>query len=203
MIRDSQLQKALEELQQGKFIIITDAQDRENEADLVFAAQFVSEEKIAFMLQHTSGIICVGMEEKRLQELGLGPMVEQNTSKHSTPFTIPVDAKLIQDGGVSAHDRTLTIKALVEGVATDLVRPGHVFPLQARKQGVLERAGHTEASVDICKIASLYPAGVLCELMNPDGTMMRGTQLLAFAKHFKIAIITIEQIRDYLTHEKH
>ncbi len=189
---------ALAALQRGHFIIITDACDRENEGDLVFAAQFVDEKKIAFMLEHTSGIICVAMEEERLSELSLGPMVEKNTSKHTTPFTVPVDATNIEDNGVSARDRALTIRTLLEGKASELVRPGHVFPLRAHPQGVLGRAGHTEASVDICKLAGLYPAGVLCELMNKDGTMMRGEELQQFHKHFKIPLITIDQIKDYL-----
>ncbi len=190
--------KAVEAVQKGDFIIITDATDRENEGDLVFAAQFVSDEKIAFMLEHTSGIICVGMEQKRLDDLGLTMMVAHNTSKHGTPFTLPVDAKNMFDNGVSARDRALTIRTLMEGGKSDLVIPGHVFPLRAHSKGVLERAGHTEASVDICRLAGVYPAGALCELMNKNGAMMRGRDLEEFAKRFKIPIVTIDEIEEYL-----
>ena len=192
------MQKAISFLQRGKFIIITDDKDRENEADLTLAAEFVTEENINFMINTCSGIICVPMTLDRASKLNLTPMVEHNTDKFHTPFLISVDSKDIQDGGVSARDRTLTIKKLVNGHEQDFGKPGHVFPLFAKKEGLLERQGHTEASVDLLKIANLKPTAVICELMNKDGTMMRGQELQDFSKNHDIPVVSVSEIKHFL-----
>lgn len=191
--------EALQAIREGRFAIVTDDADRENEADLVIAAAHVIPNRIAFMLQHTSGIICISLLPERLSQLNLPMMVEQNTAKHGTPFTISIDAAHGITTGVSAADRTATIRALIDQktAAADLARPGHVFPLCADPAGVLKRAGHTEAALDLARLAGLYPAGVLCELMNPDGTMMRGAALQEFAAQHTIPITSIAELISY------
>jgi 3,4-dihydroxy-2-butanone 4-phosphate synthase len=191
------IRKAVEDLKQGKFVIVTDKSTREDEADLILAAEYVTTEKIAFMINHCSGIICVPITKQKAEELLLPPMLPVNTSKFDTPFTIPVDAISIADGGVSAFDRTLTITTILNGRAEELNRPGHVYPLIAHKNGVLEREGHTEATMDILHFAELQPVGVLCELMNPDGTMMRSQRLLDFALDYEITIVSMQEVIDY------
>ncbi|MBS3116114.1 3,4-dihydroxy-2-butanone-4-phosphate synthase [Candidatus Woesearchaeota archaeon] len=188
---------AQESLRKGNFVIILDSPERENEADLMMAAEHVTPEKIAFMINHCSGVICVPMTKKRLQELGLPRMVEKNSDKFQTPFTISVDAKNIRDGGVSAFDRTATIKTLLCGKMNDLARPGHVFPLAAREKGLLERQGHTEGSIDLLNLSKLPPVAVICELMNKDGTMMRGKELKNFAEKQNILLISVQEIGEY------
>ncbi len=189
--------QAIKYLQEGKFIIVVDHPERENEADLIMAAEYITPQKVAFLINNCSGIICVPMTQKRLQELQLSLMVKQNSDKFQTPFTISVDAKHIKEGGVSAIDRSMTIKTLVNGKAYDLARPGHVFPLQAQENGLLERQGHTEASVDLLKMSRLNPVAVISELMNKDGTMMRNQELTNFSKEHNIPVVSIQDIIQY------
>jgi len=193
------VEEAIEEYRRGRFVIILDDEDRENEGDLTIPAQFVTPEHIAFMLRHTSGIICVPMTGERLDQLQIPMMVNHNTSRHGTAFTVSVDARYNITTGVSAHDRAQTVRVLIDPNTrpSDLVMPGHVYPLRAREGGVLVRAGHTEAVVDLCRLAGLYPAGVLCELMNRDGTMMRRPQIRRFARRYGIKVITINQLIRY------
>ena len=191
--------KAITALQQGLPVIVVDDESRENEGDIIYAAEFMTEEKIAFMLQHTSGIICVPCLPSKISSLNLPLMVKQNTSKHGCAFTVSIDAKTTSTG-VSAADRLATIKAIVNQNSTenDFIKPGHVFPLQAEEAGVLKRPGHTEAAIDLCRLASVQPIGVLAELMNPDGTMMRLPELTAFAQKHNLTIITIKEIIKHL-----
>jgi 3,4-dihydroxy 2-butanone 4-phosphate synthase/GTP cyclohydrolase II len=164
-------------------VIVTDDADRENEGDLVMAAEKITAEAVNFMATHGRGLICAPITEERADELGLQRMVTENRESHRTDFTVSVDAARGITTGISAHDRARTIQILVEAkaVAADLVQPGHVFPLRAKPGGVLRRAGHTEASVDLARLAGLRPAGVLCEILNADGTMARLPELLEFA----------------------
>ena len=170
----------LEDLKQGRLVIVVDDEDRENEGDLVLAAQFASPETINFMTRHGRGLICVPMEAERLQVLELKPMVVESQAPMGTAWMVSVDAARGVSTGISAHDRAATIRALIDPNSrpSDLVRPGHSFPLKARTGGVLMRAGHTEATVDLTRLAGLYPAGVICEIMNSDGTMARVPHLL-------------------------
>jgi len=193
------VEEAIEAYRQGRFVIILDDEDRENEGDLTLPAQFVTPEHIAFMLRHTSGIICVPMTGQRLDELQIPLMVSSNSSRYGTAFTVSVDARYNVSTGVSAQDRAQTIRVLVDPKTkpSDLVMPGHIYPLRARDGGVLVRAGHTEAVVDLCRLAGLYPAGVLCELMNRDGTMMRWPRIRQFARHHGIKVIAINQLIRY------
>jgi 3,4-dihydroxy 2-butanone 4-phosphate synthase/GTP cyclohydrolase II len=193
------VEEAIREYKEGRFVIILDDEERENEGDLTIPAQFVTPEHIAFMLQHTSGIICVSMTGERLDQLGIPMMVSNNTSRHGTAFTVSVDARYGITTGVSAHDRAETVRVLIDPKTRpdDLVMPGHVYPLRAREGGVLVRAGHTEAVVDLCRLAGLYPAGVLSELMNRDGTMMRWPRIARFARRHGIKVITINQLIRY------
>lgn len=194
------VEQAIADYKKGAFVIIVDDENRENEGDLTVAAQYATTEKIGFMLKYTSGIICVPMTGERLDQLHLPPMVHYNSSKHSTPFTVSVDAHI--NGvttGVSAEDRAMTIKALIDSQTTpeDLARPGHIFPLRAAPGGVLQRTGHTEATLDLTKLAGLYPAGVLCELINPDGSIARFDQLKKFSEKQGISMVKIEDIIKY------
>jgi 3,4-dihydroxy 2-butanone 4-phosphate synthase/GTP cyclohydrolase II len=193
------IEEAIEEYRQGRFVIILDDETRENEGDLTIPAEFVTPEHIAFMLRYTSGIICVPMTGERLDYLGIPMMTGHNTSRHGTAFTVSVDARYNTTTGVSAHDRAQTIRVLIDPATkpADLVMPGHVYPLRAREGGVLVRAGHTEAVVDLCRLAGLYPAGVLCELMNQDGTMMRWPKIRRFAQRHGIKVITVNQLIRY------
>ena len=186
----------LAELRAGRMVIIMDDEDRENEGDLIMAAEHATPEAVAFMIRHTSGIICVPMEEEQLLRLELPQMVPVNSESHRTAFTVSVDLRLGTTTGVSSGDRAATIRALAEGNSrpADFARPGHIFPLRARRGGVLVRAGHTEAAVDLCRLAGLKPAGVLCEVMNDDGTMARRPQLQEFARHHGLKIGTIADL---------
>jgi 3,4-dihydroxy 2-butanone 4-phosphate synthase/GTP cyclohydrolase II len=170
---------AVEEMQAGRFVIIVDDEGRENEGDLCIAAEKVTAEAINFMAKHGRGLICVAMTGERLDELHIPMMVYDNTAKFGSPFTVSVEAKHNVTTGISAHDRAVTVKTLIDPASGpgDLSRPGHMFPLRARAGGVLARAGHTEAMVDLVKIAGLYPAGVVCEVMSDDGAMARLPQL--------------------------
>src|SRR5579863_6496603 len=195
----------LAELRAGRMVIIMDDEDRENEGDLIMAAERTTSEAVAFMIRHTSGIICVPMEEEGLVRLELPQMVQANSESHRTAFTVSVDVKAGTTTGVSSADRAATIRALADDdtAGVDFARPGHIFPLRSRKGGVLVRAGHTEASVDLCRLAGMKPVGVLCEVMNDDGTMARRPQLEVFAKRHNLKIGTIaDLIRHRLRNER-
>ncbi len=196
------IEAAVTIFQTGKPLIVTDNENRENEADLIYVAETITEQDIAFMLQHTSGIICVPCEQNILSKLQIPLMVQNNTTRHGCAFTISIDAKETKTG-VCAKERAQTIQALCNPNTTpnDLTQPGHIFPLAA-KESILERQGHTEAAVELCKLAKKKHIAVLAELMNPDGTMMRGELLLQFAQKHKIPIISIEELVMYLK-EKH
>jgi 3,4-dihydroxy 2-butanone 4-phosphate synthase/GTP cyclohydrolase II len=191
--------EAVEYIRQGKMIIIVDDEDRENEGDLMIASEKVTPEAINFMALHARGLICVSLSQERSDQLQLPLMVRENTSHFETPFTVSVDARKNTTTGISAFDRAETVKCLIDPAARpeDLVKPGHIFPLRARNGGVLVRAGQTEASLDLSRIAGLSPSGVICEIMNEDGTMARMPQLKKFSEKFDIPIITIEEIIKY------
>lgn len=194
------IETAIEEIRSGKLVIVVDDEDRENEGDFVTAARNVTPDVINFMTKHGRGLICATLPEERCDELGLELMVNNNTALHETAFTVSVDL-LGQDctTGISAHDRAKTIKALINPATRpgDLGRPGHIFPLRAKKGGVLRRAGHTEAAVDLARLAGFEPGGVLVEIMNDDGTMARLPQLLEVAKKFDFKIISIKDLIEY------
>lgn len=199
------IEEAIEEIRQGRFLIVVDDKDRENEGDFVVAAELITDEKVNFMAMHGRGLICLAIPEKRCEELELEMMVGKNTSLHETNFTVSVD--LIGHGcttGISASDRAKTIRAIVDPVTKpeDLGRPGHIFPLKAKERGVLRRAGHTEAVVDLTSMAGLRHGGALVEIMNEDGSMARLPELLLIAEKFNIKIISIEDLIAYrLTQE--
>jgi 3,4-dihydroxy 2-butanone 4-phosphate synthase/GTP cyclohydrolase II len=201
----AKIQEAIADIKAGKFLIIVDDEDRENEGDLAIAAEKITAEGINFMARHARGLICLPIIGRRLDELGIPLMVDDNTSRFSTAFTVSVEAKHGVSTGISAADRAQTIKAMVDPATKpeDLVRPGHMFPLRARDGGVLVRAGHTEAVVDLARLAGLYPAGVICEVMNEDGSMARLTQLEAMAEKFGIKIVSVADLITYRRrHEK-
>jgi 3,4-dihydroxy 2-butanone 4-phosphate synthase/GTP cyclohydrolase II len=193
------MEEALAAVAAGEFVLVLDDEDRENEGDLILAAEKSTPERIAFMVRHTSGLICAPVVGSRLDELGLPLMVLENTDSHDTAFTVSVDAVNGTSTGISAADRSTTIQALVDSKThpNDLARPGHVFPLRYREGGVLVRPGHTEAAVDLARLAGLAPAGVLCEVVNDDGTMARGDDLRRFAERHSIPRITIGELVDY------
>ncbi len=195
----SSIPEILSDLRKGRLIIVIDDEDRENEGDLVVAAEFATPSHVNFMAKHGRGIICVPMESKRLQELGIDLMVSTNEDEMKTAWTVSIDVKRGITTGVSAYDRSKTIKALINPKTgkNDLARPGHIFPLRARSGGVLVRAGHTEACVDLMKLAGLYPSGAICEIMNDDGSMARTPELISFAKQHKLKICTIRDLIEY------
>ena len=193
------ISEAIEHIKAGKMLIVVDDEDRENEGDLIVAAEKVTPHAINFLTKHARGLICVPMTARRLDELGLGPMVASNTAKMGTPFTVSVDAVHNTTTGISAFDRAQTVLALI-GPGTkpeDLARPGHIFPLRAAEGGVLRRAGHTEAVVDLMRLAGMYEAGVLCEIMDEDGQMARMPQLVKTATQFNLKIVTIKDLIEY------
>lgn len=192
------IEEALAELRQGKMIVAVDDEDRENEGDLVMAAEKVTPEAINFMAKYGRGLICAPLEARLVNQLELPPMVINNTDAHCTAFTVSVDAAQATTG-ISAQERAETIKALIspETKPSDLRRPGHIFPLKAMEGGVLRRAGHTEAAVDLAAMAGLYPAGVICEIMAEDGTMARVPQLMKFIREHNLKIITIAELIKY------
>ncbi|SCW29956.1 3,4-dihydroxy 2-butanone 4-phosphate synthase / GTP cyclohydrolase II [Lachnospiraceae bacterium C10] len=199
------IEQAIKDLQEGKMILVTDDPDRENEGDLICAATFATQENINFMATHAKGLICTPMSEEVAQRLGLHPMVEKNTDNHETAFTVSVD-HVQTTTGISAKERGFTMRALADEKAKpeDFRRPGHVFPLIAKKGGVLVREGHTEATVDLMRLAGLYPCGVCCEIMREDGSMMRTPELIDMAKEYNLTFITIKDLKDYCRiHEKH
>ena len=195
------IEEALEDIANGKMVIVVDDPDRENEGDLVMAAEKVTPEAINFMAKHARGLICLSLTPERCEQLDLHPMAVRNTDPKGTYFCVSIDAhpKHGTTTGISAFDRAITIKLAVSPDAkpSDFIRPGHVFPLKAKPGGVLERAGHTEASVDLARLAGLYPAGVICEIMKDDGTMARLPDLIEFAKRHNLKIITIADLIKY------
>lgn len=199
------IEEALEDIRKGKVIIVVDDEDRENEGDFIAAAECVTPEMINFMATHGRGLICTPLTEERCAELELNLMVTNNTVLHETQFTVSVD--LIGHGcttGISVHDRAKTIKALVDETTkpADLGRPGHIFPLRAKNGGVLRRTGHTEAAVDLARLAGFKPAGILVEILNEDGTMARLPELVEVAKKFDLKLISIEQLIEYRMHNE-
>jgi 3,4-dihydroxy 2-butanone 4-phosphate synthase / GTP cyclohydrolase II len=192
------IEEAIADIQAGKMVVVVDDEDRENEGDLLMAASKVTPEAINFMASYGRGLICMPMEEMRLSQLGLNMMVEQNTDTYQTAFTVSVDSKACTTG-ISAFERALTIKQLMDPTATpnDFKRPGHIFPLRSVRGGVLKRAGHTEAAVDLAKLAGLQPAGVICEIMNDDGTMARRDDLVAFCEKYQLKLIKIVDLIAY------
>lgn len=199
------IKEAIEDIKSGKFIIIVDDEGRENEGDLAIAAEKIDANAINFMAKYGRGLICMPVKGSRLDELNIPLMVGENTSKHNTAFTVSIEAKKKVSTGISAHDRAATVKAVVDPATRpeDIARPGHTFPLRAREGGVLVRAGHTEAIVDLARLAGLYPAGVICEIMNEDGTMSRLPQLEVFAEKHKLKIVSIADLIAYRRrHEK-
>jgi 3,4-dihydroxy 2-butanone 4-phosphate synthase/GTP cyclohydrolase II len=195
----SSIEDALEDIKRGRMLIVVDDEDRENEGDIIMAAEFVTPESINFIARHARGLICAALEEERAEELRLGFMVQDNTAKMGTPFTVSVDAVHGTTTGISAHDRAATIRALIDPGTRpqDLARPGHIFPLRAARGGVLRRAGHTEAAVDLTRLAGLRSAGVLCEIMAEDGSMARIPELVDMAKKHDLRIITICDLIEY------
>lgn len=193
------VEEAAEEFRRGHFVIIVDDEERENEGDLAIAAERVSAEAINFMATHARGLICVSLTEERCNQLNLPLMVQENTSPHGTAFCISVEARGRVTTGISAADRAATVQALIDPRTQpeDLIRPGHMFPLRARPGGVLKRAGHTEASVDLARIAGLYPAAVICEIMDEDGTMARLPRLASFAAEHGLKILTVRDLIAY------
>ena len=193
------IEEAIKDLKSGKLIIVVDDESRENEGDLIIAAEKVNSKAINFMASEGKGLICMPMEHKRLCQLDISPMTQKNEDVHETAFTVSVDAKKNTTTGISASDRARTVKALINSKTkpSDLARPGHLFPLSAREGGVLKRAGHTEAAVDLARLSGLYPAGVICEIMNEDGTMARLPELRKFAKKHKLKIISIADLIKY------
>ncbi len=194
------IREAIKEIKEGNFIIVVDDEDRENEGDFIIASEMVTPEKVNFMATHGRGLICVAVTEERCNELGLELMVNKNTSSHETQFTVSVD--LVGHGcttGISASDRSKTIRALVDPDThpDDLGRPGHIFPLRAKKSGVIRRAGHTEAAIDLARLAGFRPSGTLVEIMNEDGTMARLPQLFEIAKKFDLKIVSIKDLIAY------
>ena len=194
------IEEAIEDFKAGKFVIVVDDEDRENEGDFITAAELITPEKVNFMMRYGRGVLCTPISEERAAQLELNMQVHENTSLHETPFTVTVD--LIGHGcttGVSMYDRAMTIKALADPNTkpTDLARPGHVNPLRARNRGVLRRAGHTEAAIDLARLAGLQPVGALIEIINEDGTMARLPQLVEIAKQWDMKIVSIEDLIAY------
>jgi 3,4-dihydroxy 2-butanone 4-phosphate synthase/GTP cyclohydrolase II len=195
----SRVEKAIEAIKSGKMIIVVDDEDRENEGDLIMGAQFITPDKVNFLTKYGRGLICVPMPSERIQKLQLEPMVQVNTALHGTRFTVSVDAVRGTTTGISAMDRAITIRALVDLKTTpeDLGRPGHIFPIEAMAGGVLTRAGHTEASIDLCRLAGLESCGVLCEILDDDGSMARTERLKKLAAEFDLPIVSVEELIRY------
>jgi len=193
------VEAALSAIAAGKFVVVADNAERENEGDLILAAEKATSAALAFLVRHTGGVVCVALPGQRLRELGLPLMVAENTESQGTAFTVSVDLKLGTTTGISAADRATTIRGLANPstLADDFLRPGHVFPLRAREGGVLRRPGHTEAAVDLARLAGLQPAGVLCEVMNDDGTMACGAALEGFAERHELPFLTVADLIAY------
>ena len=195
----SSIESAIEEIRNGKMVIVVDDAERENEGDIIMAAELIKPEQVNFITREARGILCVAVNEQRAKQLNLELMVEQNTALHQTPFTVSIDFKNGTTTGISAFDRAATINALVDNKSTpdDFARPGHIFPLVAKNGGVLKRAGHTEAAIDLTKLAGLKPVGVLCEILHEDGTMARLPQLKDFALKHNLKIISIADLIEF------
>lgn len=193
------VEEAIEEIKQGRVIIIVDDEDRENEGDFVCAAEYITPDIVNFMVTHGKGMLCIALSGKRLDDLGLPLMVDKSSALHGTQFTVTVDAIEGTTTGISAADRAMTIKKLTDlnSKASDFARPGHIFPLKAFEEGVLRRAGHTEAAVDLCRLAKMTPGGVLCEILKDDGEMARVGDLQKIAKKFSLKIVTVKDIITY------
>lgn len=193
------VERALDSLRRGQGILVVDDENRENEGDLIFPAETLTRDQMAMLIRECSGIVCLCLTDEKADALELSPMVEKNTCKNGTAFTVSIEAARGVTTGVSADDRLTTVKtaAAREAVPADLVRPGHVFPLRARPGGVLARRGHTEATVDLMRLAGFDPCGVLCELTNPDGTMARLPQVADFAARHGFPLLTVEDLARY------
>jgi 3,4-dihydroxy 2-butanone 4-phosphate synthase/GTP cyclohydrolase II len=193
------IEEAIKEIKKGRFVILVDDEDRENEGDLVMAAEKVTPAAVNFMAKHARGLICLALTPERVEELQLPPQAPVNTATFGTAFTVSIDARHHITTGISAADRATTIRTAVDPKCkpSDLARPGHIFPLKAQKGGVLKRAGQTEGSVDLARLAGLAPAGVICEIMNEDGTMARVPELAAFAREHKLVMVTIKALIEY------
>ncbi|QYK05417.1 3,4-dihydroxy-2-butanone-4-phosphate synthase [Shewanella zhangzhouensis] len=190
---------ALDALRRGQGVLVVDDEDRENEGDLIFAAESLTNAQMAMLIRECSGIVCLCLTDERVRQLELPPMVEQNSSQYGTAFTVSIEARQGVTTGVSAADRVTTIKAAIADGAkpSDLARPGHVYPLRAHPAGVLGRRGHTEGTVDLMRLAGLKPFGVLCELTNPDGTMARLPEIIAFGQTHRMPVLSIEDLVQY------
>lgn len=193
------VEKALAALRSGNGILVTDDEDRENEGDLIFAAESLTEAQMALLIRECSGIVCLCLPDEKVQALQLPMMVPENSSRFQTAFTVSIEAAAGVTTGVSAADRVTTVRAAIadQAVPADLCRPGHIFPLRARPGGVLERGGHTEATVDLMRLAGLKPCGVLCELTNPDGSMARLPEIIVFAQTHGMPVVTVGDLVAY------
>ncbi|MCY7301500.1 MAG: bifunctional 3,4-dihydroxy-2-butanone-4-phosphate synthase/GTP cyclohydrolase II [Thermoleophilia bacterium] len=199
------VEEAIEEIRAGRFVVVVDDEDRENEGDLTIAAQFVTPEAVNFMATHGRGLICLCLTPERCEELGLRQMTDQNETPFGTAFTVSIEAREGVSTGISAHDRAHTIQVAIDPTSTafDLVQPGHVFPLRARTGGVLQRSGQTEAAVDLARLAGLFSAGVVCEIMNEDGTMARVSDLIGYCEWHALKMVTVADLIEYRRkHEK-
>ena len=192
----SNIKDAVNDFKKGKFLVVIDDKNRENEADLIIAAEKVTPEKINFMIKYARGLVCVPMLGKRLDELKLPLMVKKNTELHKTKFTVSVDCKKGASTGISAFDRAKTIKALIDGKTKpdDLAKPGHIFPLRCDETGVAQRQGHTEASIELCRLSNLYPAAVICEIIGESGRMAKSNEIKKFAEKYNLKIIWINDL---------
>ncbi len=190
---------AFRALQNGQGVLVSDDPDRENEADVIYSAEHLTEAQMALLIRDCSGIVCLCLTDEKAASLDLPPMVEKNSSHYGTAFTVTIEAATGVTTGVSAYDRLQTVRAASAPGArpSDLNRPGHVFPLRARPGGVLERPGHTEATVDLMRLAGLQPCGVLCELMNPDGTMAKGAQIAAYSQQHGMPMVSVKELVEY------
>lgn len=197
----SKIEEAVAAIARGDMVIVVDDEDRENEGDIIVASDSITAEQVAFMMNHARGLICVAMPGERLDELDIPLMVPRNTEFHKTAFTVSVDYIPGTTTGISASDRAKTVRALISSDAKpdDFARPGHIFPLRANPLGVLGRTGHTEAAVDLCRLAGKFPSGTICEVANDDGTMARLPQLKVFAARHGLPLVTIKDLVDYLS----
>ncbi|MCI7480019.1 MAG: 3,4-dihydroxy-2-butanone-4-phosphate synthase [[Pasteurella] aerogenes] len=196
---EQRVKNALEAFRQGNGVLVLDDEDRENEGDLIFPAETITPEQMAMLIRYGSGIVCLCITDELCKQLGLPPMVQHNTSANKTAFTVTIEAAKGVTTGVSASDRVTTIRAAIADGAKpeDLHRPGHVFPLRAQTEGVLVRRGHTEASIDLARLAGYKPAGVICEITNDNGSMARAPEIVAFAQKFGYPVVTIEDLVAY------
>lgn len=195
----TRVENALQALKEGRGVLLLDDEDRENEGDIIYSVESLTTEQMALMIRECSGIVCLCLPEEQADRLELNPMVVDNNSANQTAFTVSIEAKVGVTTGVSAQDRVTTIKTAANptAVASDLARPGHVFPLRARKGGVMTRRGHTEGTIDLMQMAGLQPAGVLCEVTNPDGSMAKTPEIIAFGKLHNMPVLTIEDMVAY------